>query len=266
MNYKRPCLALCLILPLVYLAVFNFEHKESPSSFVKLLSTHERTVNIINGSEYFRKIRVDPKEISARSNRRDTLKSVVKIVTQGATTDLEKAKLWTRFLQDKIVHPKSAPLLSNGQAIYDPIWILENKVAHCGQTNRLVIDGLETQGIEGRIVQLSNHVIAEVFVDGKFIALDADMLDYGRFFSGKNSRIPSAYEIYMNPELLNKLKGKVYEEYLIFGDEQKPKDDWWDYLRDGFLSEPYYYYKNAPEDELDNDYYGWNFYSIEKKH
>lgn len=113
------------------------------------------------------------------------------------------------------------------------------------------------------MVQLTYHVIAEVLIDGKYIALDADMLDYGNFFSNDSGEIPSAMEIHLNPSLLDNLNGDIYREYETFGDNVHEQSHWVNYLHHSFSKPPYYYYKTATDDQLENVYYGWNFYNTE---
>lgn len=243
------------------LAVGYISHPWISTQFlIKSLSQHEITVDDIDPRDYFSQIVVSVDEVKF-NDQRIILTEVVRSVTGSASSDLERAMLWTKFLQDKIVHPKRAPLLENGQAIYSPIWILREKFAHCGQTNRLILDGLETIGIEGRMVQLTNHVIAEVLIDGKYIALDADMLDSGNFFSDGYGGISSALEIHLNPSLLEHLNNDVNLEYQKFGDIPREQSYWVNTLRDYFSKPPYYYYKTATEGQLKNEYYGWNFYN-----
>jgi len=235
----------------------------SEQILIQELSTPELTVKTMPISEYFHQKMVEPIDILEIKNREKILKAIVERVTENSNDSLQAAKMWTEFLQDKLVHPKKPPILNNKQAIYDPIWLLDNKLSHCGQTNRLILDGLKTIGIEGRLVQLTNHVIAEVFIDGKPIALDADLLDGGRFFYKSNGEIASAQEIYESPEILNVLKSQVYTEYDVFSDKLLTKNYWWNYLREGFAEKPFYYVKTAEGDKLENVYYGWNYYQTE---
>jgi hypothetical protein len=228
---------------------------------INTLSRHEKnTTSTINLNRYFQKYVIDPTEITCYINRRNILHEIVRRITQGAQNDIEKIRLWTMFLQDKIIHPKHPPIIECGQLIFDPIWILKNKVAQCGQVNRLVVDGLETLGFKGRVVQLSNHVIAEVYVDGRYLALDADLLDYGSFFYNKHGRIVSAMEIFLNPKILERLQGQVYSAYPEFKDIPHDENYWYNYLLQGFVSKPYYYKKTASLKQLDNQYFGWNYY------
>lgn len=228
------------------------------------LSNEQKTVDFIDPNMYFEEIIISPQEILQHQNRRNILREVVQEVTRGAESDFERSIEWTTFLQSKLVHPEAPPLLDNGQAVYDPIWILQNRLAQCGQANRLILDGLETLGISGRLVQLNGHVIAEVFVDDNYVSLDANMLDTGVFFGNVDGHLPSAMEIHLNPSLLRDLYGNINREYEIFGNGVYDQDYWYNFMLDAFSGRPFYYYKEAEVESLDNEYYGWNYYRTDE--
>ncbi len=248
-----------------FLILVFFIEKQKYRSYVNALCSFEDTAKIIDKKEFYNNRIVSIEKINNIKNRRRILSDIFYCVTKKEKNDLAKIKKWVVFLQYKIVHPEKPPLLENGQMVYDPIWMLENKVAHCGQTNRLILDGLETIGIKGRVVQLSNHVIAEAYLDGKPLALDADLLDKGNFFYDSNNNILSAYKIHKDLSLLNNLRGKVHLEKNDFMSMMGEKDPW-KYLRDGFVEEPFYYVKTSSKKELNNEYYGWNYYYTIKNH
>jgi hypothetical protein len=244
---------------LIYFLSINYSISND-DLLIKELSKKEKTYLNFNKKKYFEEIKINEKEILKYKNRRDLLKKIVNNVIKDEKTDLDKIKKWVIFLQHKIVHPKKAPKLENGQAIYDPIWILVNKLAHCGQVNRLILDGLMTQGFNGRLVQLKGHVIAEVYFKNKYMALDADLLEFGGFFYKKNFEIASSLEIFNNQSILNNLKDYVGNEYKVFGDKEFSNNYWFNYLKESFSEYPYVYYKFANNNQLENIYYGWNYY------
>jgi len=212
-------------------------------------------------SAFTEKISLGEEEIDLGVNRRQLLRFLFVEVTRGASRDIDKAKAWVRFLQDRIAHPQHAPLLENGQAVYDPLWILANRIGHCGQVNRLVCDGLSAAGFKTRVVQLAGHVAAEVWVDGAWRYFDADWLNLGQFVQRKDGTIPSALEIFSDRTLLDGLQpGAEFRMYPVdvMGPEQKPYVDM-------FADRPYYYIKTATEKQELNVYYGWNYYKTVKE-
>jgi len=147
-------------------------------------------------------------------------------------------------------------LLENGQAIYDPYWILKNQIAHCGQTNRLLVDGLNVAGFTARVVQLKAHVAAEVWLDGAWRFLDADWLNLGQFVRNEDGSLPSAEQIHKTPKLLNGLmpglEFKLYPINVMDHLSTEPYDMM-------FSVKPYYYVKTATAAQEKNEYFGWNY-------
>ncbi len=177
-------------------------------------------------------------------------------ITIGLQTDQLRIEAWVRYLQDRIIHPKYPPIFENGQAIYDPYWILKNQLAHCGQTNRVVVDGLSAAGYKTRVVQLKGHVGAEVWFDSSWHFLDADWLNLGQFVRRRGGGIPSAEEIYLNPKLLLGLKPGM--EFKLYPIDVLPEGIY--SYDETFTTKPYYYYKTATPAQEKNEYYGWNYY------
>ena len=139
-------------------------------------------------------------------------------------------------------------MLNNGQAIYDPYWILKNRLGQCGQANRTVVDGLDAVGFKGRLVQLEGHVVAEVWLNGAWRILDAFLSDLGNYARYEEGTIASAEEIYRNPKLVargrfRKRHAPGFKSYSVM-----------------FSVKPYYYYKTATRRQEKNEYYGWNYY------
>ncbi len=198
-------------------------------------------------------------EILRFDQRRALLQRIVARVVAGQAAPLDQAMAWTKFLQDRLGHPPLVPLLDNGQAVYDPIWLLRYGQAHCGQANRVLIDGLETLGIAGRLVQVRGHTIAEAKIDGGWVALDANALSDGQFYRDRSGKLLSVAALWRDPSLLQGLKiGQKAEAQMIVG----INDDMSGSASALWFSQPLTYYtKTAPTSELDNVYYGWNYYT-----
>lgn len=202
-----------------------------------------------------RRISLPITDIDLTIDRRYLLAELFSKVSSGYTSQESQVLAWVRYLQDRLAHPKTAPLHDNGQAIYDPLWILLNRVAHCGQTNRVLVDGLSAAGFEARVVQLKAHVAAEVWIDRAWRFLDADWLNLGQLVRRPDGTLPSAEEIHANPSLLDSVKPDL--EFRLYPsesvDEMPPYEDM-------FATKPYYYVKTATMKQERNAYYGWNFY------
>src|SRR5687768_5107864 len=98
-----------------------------------------KATDVLPLSAYTDAIVLPTSAIDLTIDRRLLLKELFAKVTEGAADPVEA---WVTYLQERIVHPANPPIHDNGLAIFDPLWILENRIAHCGQTNRLVVDGL----------------------------------------------------------------------------------------------------------------------------
>lgn len=195
-------------------------------------------------------------------DRREYLENVVRSVTSG--TDREKVIQWVTWLQNHFAHPQKPPIYENGIAIYDPVWLIENQLAHCGQVNRLVVDGLNLIGIKSRLIQLNNHVAAEAYFDGKWRFLDADILSFGEFVM-KDGEIVSTMEIVNNPELLNAtnplLENTFYPDPRLTGNEMATyKETFSTGHYPDFPETPFVWKKTATPEQEQNIYYGWNYY------
>ena len=113
-------------------------------------------------------------------------------------------------MQHQIYHSNYSPILYNKIAIFDPKWIIENRIAHCDQTNRIIVDGLNLIDIMSRLVQLNGHVVAESYWNDKWHYLDADAIGFSQVVTNSNNEIPSVLEIMDNPNLVDGVR--YYEE------------------------------------------------------
>jgi hypothetical protein len=84
--------------------------------------------------------------------------------------------------------------------------LLRNRFAHCGQTNRILVDGLSAIGYETRLVQFVAHVGAEVYFDGGWRYIDADIFDFGTFVRKKDGTLASGAEITADLTLLDAIE------------------------------------------------------------
>jgi hypothetical protein len=213
-------------------------------------------------------------ELKTTVDRRAFLRELVERVVASATSDQGRVELWTRWLPDHMAHPPRPPLDTQGQAVYDPLWLLRTRVGHCGQTNRLLIDGLDAIGYKVRLVQFTGHVGAEVHFDGGWRYIDADILDNGAFIRKRDGTLASGKEITEDLSLLDGVT--PFEEirrYTPPGDlgpaVDEPTSKAW--LRrqfservvyDGFTT-PFVWVKTATREQENNVYFGWNYYRAE---
>lgn len=192
--------------------------------------------------------------IDTSFDRRELLRILFIKVTSGAISDQDKIEAWITYLQNRIAHPLASPLLTDGTLVMDPYWILKNRIAQCGQTNRVLVDGLSTAGFKTRLVQLRNHVGAEVWLNGGWSYIDADWLDGGESVKRVDGSIPSAAEIHVNHSLLNSVHpGREFAASPVYIDTYGSFANMFDPV-------PYYYIKIATPVDERNVHFGWDKY------
>lgn len=198
-------------------------------------------------------------------DRRAVLRGLVERVAPGETTS-ERVEAWVRYLQDHIAHPAYPPMHPGGAMVTDPLWIVSNGLGQCGQTNRVVVDGLQAIGVPARLVQLSEHVAAEAYYDGQWHFLDADWLNLGQFVRKPDGTIPSVVEIYADPGLLASVKaGREWEFYpadVTHEETYKPYRQMFTHVTHSGHTTPYYYVKTATPEQEHNPLFGWDHYVV----
>jgi hypothetical protein len=221
----------------------------------------------VDPSRLVRQIFVSPADIDLTIDRRQVLRELFEKVAAGTTT-AERVEAWVRYLQDHIAHPAYPPMHDDRVMVTDPVWILEEQIGQCGQTNRVLVDGLAAAGIPARIVQLAAHVAAEAFYDGQWHFLDADWLNFGQFVRKEDGSIPSTAEIYEKPELLSSVVEDL--EFDLYGvpvrhpEYIEPYVAMFRRVRLGAYVTPFYVVKTAtPEQERTDFKFGWDFYRVE---
>ena len=219
---------------------------------------------------------VSDEELKPALDRRAFLQDLVTRVAAGATTDQERVERWTEWLQNHMAHSVKPPLDTEGQAVYDPIWLLRNRVAHCGQTNRVLVDGLDAIGYKTRLVQFVGHVGAEVNFGDGWHYIDADIFDFGTFVRKQDGSLASGAEITANPDLIDTIN--PLEEARLYPPVGRPhppldlaaaraliKEQFTTRVsHDGTHVTPYVWVKTATRDQETNKYFGWNYYHAEK--
>jgi Transglutaminase-like superfamily len=204
-------------------------------------------------------------ELEPKIDRRAHLYRLVTRVTAKGQSTEERAVLWTTWLQNYFAHPRWAPKDNKGTAIFDPMWLLKHRIAHCGQVNRLLVDGLSAIGTKARLIQLNGHVAAEVYYDESWHFLDADVPGFGQVIRN-NGRIPSAVEIANDISLADQIDvAAEWGRYPVpLPDGMIPKSyakyfkPWRNPING--LTTPYTMEKTASTEQEQNALYGWDYW------
>lgn len=179
------------------------------------------------------------------------LEHVFETATAGADTEEARVRAWAAFLHRRFAYPPLPPIDEEGQAVYDPLWLLDNGLASCGQVNRVLVDGLAASGYTARLIQLHGHVGAEVMLDGKWRYIDAYAFENGQLVPGEDGTAASAIDINRNPTLLHHTSPVIDRDVLAatFGSHSQST---------GYIT-PYEIRKIAPSEQLRRQWYGWNW-------
>lgn len=198
-------------------------------------------------------------------------------VTREAATKTDQVKAWITYLQTTIYHSCEAPLDSAGIGIYSPIALLQKRGMQCGQVARIAVDGLLANGFDAQMVQLVSHQAAEVFLDGKWRYIEADILTGGEFIYDHNGEIASIEDIVKDRSLLNKTNpykelygwrncqdgALIPDKYAEYKNDSVKRYaqvfDTADYKQEGGKT-PYIIRKTATDLDKRNYMYGWNIY------
>jgi hypothetical protein len=197
-------------------------------------------------------------------DRPRALKYIFDTVTKGATNDKERHLAVLRFLQKSGYHNSLwQPTYPDKVTVFDPLVLLELGEMRCGHIATLAADLFDAAGYQTRRVQLSSHVVTEIFYGGDWHYFDADVFGGGEIVLDAEGDIPSVAELshadyryridslaanYLELITFPRKYGPRYPSYYYFS-----KNAYTDYL-------PSYYTKTASEEEADNYLYGWNYY------
>jgi hypothetical protein len=221
--------------------------------------------NTIYTREYdFR--RLEKAEIKlANVERHQALIEIFSRITTGSGDQREKHIALLRFLQRVSLNWKLQPMYPDGQAVFDPLVLLELTEMRCGQVARLGVDLWAAGGGKGRIVQLANHVSAEVFYDGEWHLLEGDIWENGVVIMNEDGTIPSLEEMSLDPYRIDMLPPQYWAPN-IAKSYSVPYLSFYFFNKKAYDGAPVqFYYKTATaEEERHSKWFGWNYYSVQK--
>jgi hypothetical protein len=225
---------------------------------------------ITNLTEYRMQWVVPASELETSCDQHQFLHDLFMDVTANATTEVEKVEMWVTYLQ-ATTYPSCYPPLddNNAQLVFSPTWLIRHHGMQCGQNARLAVDGFHAGGMQARVIQLNQHVAAEVYANGKWRFIDPDMLDTGVFVRMPGGDIASIPEIEENRSLTTGIIAYRERDSLpSCGNNVTPFTNYTSvfdrYLYPGSqFPTPYGIGKTATPEQETNYYYGWNYYAYE---
>jgi len=206
-------------------------------------------------------------------DRRTALKYIFDKVTGGAQTNTEKHLALLRFLQKASYHNYISPIETNGSHVFDPLVYLELGEMWCGNITRVAVDLFAAAGYKGRIVQLSDHQIAELYYDNDWHYFDADLFSGGYVLLKPDGAIPSVDELsrYDGRTILDSMptyfENSIINSCYKLGEGSNPYGASYAYFSslsyDKSNTKPLFFVKKATleQEQKDEAHYGWFIYN-----
>ena len=238
----------------LYLAKFDKE-KYCQEGLDRLTSPREKyDYSYLAVEALYRKLRL--------VDRRRVLSAMFNQIVGSEKDHIRRHELVLDFLAQGVFQAADTqPLNRQKRLINDPLVLLELHNMRCGNINRIACDLFAAAGYQTRIVQLYNHVIAEIYYDSSWHYFDADTVLSADSIVKIDGKIPDTKTLSRNPHLWDKkdfyfdsvfrqgtsnIGGAFMYQCQLF---QYPAD-----------KSPLYYVKTAtPAKELGKNY-GWNYY------
>lgn len=139
-----------------------------------------------------------------RLGGQDLLNQIVQQLLINCSSQEEAVRSIITFVQKAIYRdPISQPINPDGSLPDSAVTLLCSR-GRCGHVSRLIVDLCSGAGIEARITQLPNHVIAEVKVDDRWVVADGDFFKHGIIPVNRQGKMLSLSEINENPYQLDR--------------------------------------------------------------
>jgi len=143
-------------------------------------------------------------------DRHSALNHIFNEITNGAKNNTERHLLVLKFLQRSSLHNLIQPIYPDKTGVFDPLVLLELSEMRCGQVSRVAIDLFASKGIKGRLVQVKNHVLAELFYDDSWHFFDADLLGGDQMIFNSQGEIPMIHHcLCITKKLLQSKRNKT---------------------------------------------------------
>jgi transglutaminase-like putative cysteine protease len=127
------------------------------------------------------------------------LKALAQTIVKSARNEQDAACRLIVFVQRSIFRdPVSQPLTRDG-GTPDSLTTLLSARGRCSHTASLLVDVFGHAGLQARMRQLTNHVIAEVLIDGRWVIADADVFKNGVIPVNRSGEMLSMDDLEANP-------------------------------------------------------------------
>src|SRR5262249_14912257 len=113
-------------------------------------------------------------------DRRRVLKHIFDQLCRGLSSNTDKHVRVLKFVHKAGIHTYIAAMHTDKQMVLDPLLLLELHEMRCRQECRVALDLFGAAGYKGRVIQAGSHQFGEVFYDGKWHYLEADLSGNGQ--------------------------------------------------------------------------------------
>jgi hypothetical protein len=142
------------------------------------------------------------------------LKHLAESLTVNCNDKLSKIKRIVYYVQTTFKHSFRPILDEDAISISNPLILLDLKMGHCGQVNKLLVDLLNALGFKAKLLKLNRHIAASVKFNNEWRFLDGDCLSHGQIIKNENNEIASVKDVLTNPILtmntLTNIKNDVF--------------------------------------------------------
>ena len=134
------------------------------------------------------------------------LTALVQALVDGAASETEIVRRLIVFVQRSIFRdPVSQPLNRDG-GMPEPLTLLLCARGRCSHTTAVLIELCAAAGLEARPRQLTNHVVAEVRVGGRWVIADADAFKNGVMPVNRDGELLSMDDLAADPYQLDRFQ------------------------------------------------------------
>ena len=173
-------------------------------------------------------------------------------IDQENLTDEEKTLAIFYFMVKNTYHWTPPLYDTSYYFIENPVQYLNNwGYGYCGNTARVLAQLLFLAGYKARLVNLTNHIVTEVFYDESWHGLDPDT---GLYYRSQTGKIASAEEIINNKQLLESPIWIKDKQTVIKINRLSGSSNWDQAALDLAYSEKVWRYTPAEESLANTDY------------
>ena len=131
------------------------------------------------------------------------LKRVAQMASEGKTQPEEKIRSFVTLSQKLFYHHFAVQPMDGQRHLVDPVEVAAFRACRCGNSARFLIDLLEVEGFEARLLGAACHTAAEVKLNGEWRLLDPSLYPPGIILTGPAGGLLRTADAVRQPSLLD---------------------------------------------------------------